>query len=114
MRDFLHAPFFVVPKGELMTRTEDVVVVRIYMTEQDAKRAQLERRLREWGKVQGLTTMQGMRGFGAAHHHSDGPVIIEFYEAPERAEQVLEYLDTIAPHGHVVHWAAKLRLAEND
>ena len=95
-----------------MARSEHVVVVRIYMTERDAKRAQLERRLREWGKVQGLTTIQGERGFGASHHQSDSPVVLEFFEKPERAEQVLEYLDTIAPHGHVVHWPATLRVPD--
>jgi PII-like signaling protein len=38
----------------------------------------------------------------------DLPVVIEFFESPERAAVIIEHLDTQLAPGHIVFWNARM------
>ena len=91
--------------------TVDVVVVRVYLSEDQARSVTLLKRLQEWARIRGATLFHGDRGFGS---HGDGgavlPAVLEFFEAPEKAEEAMALLDRIVEPGHVVSWPATLRV----
>ncbi len=93
-----------------MPRSIDVMVVRVYMSEDDARAAKLEERLLGWGKVSGLTTFRGERGVGPSDSATTGPVVVEFFEEPNKAMELIHFLDTIVRAGHVVYWPARMRV----
>jgi PII-like signaling protein len=66
-------------------------------------------------KVSGVTVLRGIAGFGPdgrMHLSSlmdlslDLPLIVEFYDLPERMETMIERLETRLGLSHVVTWSA--------
>ncbi|MGE0371776.1 MAG: DUF190 domain-containing protein [Gammaproteobacteria bacterium] len=95
----------------------EVTVVRIYLTEAEAKLKPLVKRLHDGEKVRGVTIFRGISGFGASgimHTASlldlslDLPVVVEFFDAPARVASILEHLNTMVSPGHIVHWRAHM------
>jgi len=92
-------------------------MVRIYLTEGEHLLSKVVERLHDEEKVWGLTVFRGISGFGKkGHMHTsrlvdlslDLPLVIEFFDEPERAQRVIEHLvDTIDPQ-HIVSWPATL------
>lgn len=89
----------------------DVLMVRVYLTEGEGRLQDIMRYLHEQHRVAGATVYRGVRGFGASgHEHTsslldmslDLPVVIEFFDAPERARPVIEHLKSVVDEGHVV------------
>lgn len=102
-------------------KTEDVTMVRIYLTGGEGHLDTLIKRLHDWGKVRGVTVFHGVAGFGSSgvmHPISlpqvseDLPVVVEFFDAPAKVEEILEILSHIIKPGHVVCWPASI-LAED-
>lgn len=102
-------------------KTIQVVMVRVYLTESSSHLNTLLKRLHDWGKVRGVTVFRGITGFGkSGKFHSsslvdislDLPVVLEFFEEPDKANEILEYLATIVEPGHVVSWPATLTEGE--
>lgn len=100
---------------------EDVTVVRLYLTEKKSNLKALLKHLREQDHVRGVTVFRGIEGFGPSGvmHTSklvdlslDLPVVVEFFDVPERIEGILMYLDTVVEPGHIVTWSARLCLGE--
>jgi len=98
-------------------KTSDVTVVRIYLTEGEKKTQKLLSRLHDQEKVRGVTVFRGISGFGKSgvmHSSSlldlslDLPVVIEFFDSPERIDQILGHLESELPAGHVLSWAARI------
>jgi len=97
----------------------DVTVVRIYCSEQKGKYRDLLELLHEQEQVAGVTTFRGIAGFsgsgpirqaGLLDVSLDLPIIIEFFDRPEKVEAVMQHLnDKVAP-GHMVSFAAKANL----
>jgi PII-like signaling protein len=95
-----------------------VTVARIYVTEGERIHAKILKRLHDEEQVQGVTVFRGITGFGKSGRiHSsalldmsmDLPVVIEFFDAPDKVERVLMHLlDTVQP-GHVLTFPADLR-----
>ncbi len=92
-----------------------VIVVRIYLTEGQARLAQLIAYLHDECKVRGVTVFRGICGFGRSGHiHSaslldlslDLPLVIEFFDDPERVRPILERLRGEIAAGHMLHWDA--------
>jgi len=95
----------------------DVMVVRIYLTEGEKKTEKLLGLLHDREKVRGVTVFRGISGFGRSgvmHSSSlldlslDLPVVIEFFDVPERVERILTHLRDELPPGHVLSWPARI------
>ncbi len=95
----------------------DVTMVRIYLTEAEGRLAELMKKLHDEEKVRGVTVFRGISGFGKSGkvHSStlldlslDLPVVIEFFDEPEKVELILKHLEKILEQGHIVCWPAKV------
>jgi len=95
----------------------NVTVVRIYLTEGEKRVKTLLARLHDDEKVRGVTVFRGISGFGRSGvmHSStlldlslDLPVVIEFFDAPEKVRHILDHLKNDLPPGHVVSWPAQV------
>ena len=102
-------------------RTRDVQVVRIYLTEGEKQFQQLMALLHDEEKVCGVTAFRGISGFGRSGRiHSstlldlslDLPIVLEFFDRPEKVAAVLEDLDRILEPGHIVTWPATVNIGE--
>lgn len=101
-----------------MNDTLKVTVARIYVTEGEGAHRRLFKRLHDEEKVRGVSVFRGISGFGRSGSvHSadlldmslDLPVVIEFFDTPERVRDVVERLSDLVAPGHVVTFAAELQ-----
>lgn len=94
-----------------------ITMVRLYLseTEEFKQRDEILNYLKELGHVQGMTIFRGIRGYGRSgivrHRRwfqwtSDLPVVIEFFDDPDKVAPVLLYLTNKLAAGHIVHWTA--------
>ena len=95
----------------------DVTCVRVYLTEGEGSMEALLRCLHDEEKVQGVTVFRGISGFGKSgkmHSSSlldmslDLPLVIEFFDVPEKVNNILEHLRNKFKPGHIVSWSATL------
>lgn len=93
----------------------EITMVRIYLTEAGELQKTLLAKLHDEEKVRGVTVFRGVSGFGRSGkvHSStlldlslDLPVVIEFFDTPEKVKRILTHLRKILPPGHVVSWSA--------
>jgi PII-like signaling protein len=97
--------------------TLDVTFVRIYLTEGEGRMEGLLKRLHDEEKVQGVTVFRGISGFGSSgrlHSSSlldmslDLPLVVEFFDVPQKVEQILEHIRRDIDPGHIVSWQGSL------
>jgi len=97
-----------------------VTMVRVYLTEGDHQLQALLTCLHDELKVCGVTVLRGIAGFGASGkmHSStlldlslDLPLVVEFFDTPEKVRTALERIHEFVGPGHVVTWAAELNIA---
>lgn len=102
-------------------KMESVSVVRIYLTEDKAHLRRLMARLHDEERVRGVTVFRGVSGFGDSGrvHGSDLldlslnlPVVVEFFDTPDKVQQVLRHLPADIDPGHVVCWQAQINSAQ--
>ena len=95
----------------------DVTFVRIYLTEGEGRMEGLLQRLHDEEKVQGVTVFRGISGFGKSgkmHSSSlldmslDLPLVIEFFDVPQKVNAILEHIRKDIEPGHIVSWPATL------
>jgi PII-like signaling protein len=100
---------------------DDVLVVRIYLSEADhGRRRTLMREilslLQDRRAVRGVTVFRGVAGFGVdGQVHADDmlrltvdlPLVIEFFDEPQVAEAAIRLLDDLVPGGRIISWPAK-------
>jgi PII-like signaling protein len=95
----------------------DITCVRVYLTEGEGSMETLLRRLHDEEKVQGVTVFRGICGFGKSgtmHSSSlldmslDLPLVVEFFDVPEKVDSILEHLRKQIEPGHIVSWPATL------
>lgn len=95
----------------------DVTMVRIYLTEGEKLLKQLLAKLHDEEKVRGVTVFRGISGFGRSgkmHSNSlvdlslDLPLVVEFFDEPEKVKRILSHLNSQVPPGHIVSWAATI------
>ncbi len=98
-----------------------VTLVRIYLTEGQHKAEELMRILHDEEQVRGVTAFRGIMGFGQSgkmHASSlidmslDLPLVLEFFDRPEKVEQVLKRLEPLIKPGHAVSWPAQVNDGE--
>lgn len=92
-----------------------VEMVRIYLTEHEGVLDAILRCLHDEHRVRGVTVFRGISGFGASGrmHEArwtdlslDLPVVVEFFDAPERTAEARAALEQWMEAGHMVHWPA--------
>ncbi|MCP4284587.1 MAG: DUF190 domain-containing protein [Gammaproteobacteria bacterium] len=102
-------------------RLTEVTVVRIYVNEGQHQFQRLMELLHDQEKVAGVTAFRGIAGFGkSGRMHSstlldmslDLPLILEFFDRPEKVESVLDQLNTFIAPGHIVSWSANVNSGE--
>ena len=95
----------------------DVTFVRIYLTEGEGRMEGLLQRLHDEEKVQGVTVFRGISGFGKSgkmHSSSlldmslDLPLVLEFFDVPQKVNDILEHIRKDIEPGHIVSWPATL------
>jgi PII-like signaling protein len=96
-------------------KTIEVTVVRIYLNEKHGQLDNLLGRLHDVEKVRGVTVFRGISGFGGSGEiHSarlvdlslDLPVVVEFFDAPDKVVGIIEHIQTSIKPGHIIHWNA--------
>lgn len=97
-------------------KSTTVTIARVYLTEQDGLK-ELMAFLHDESQVRGVTVFRGVSGFGRSGiMHSamlldtvlDLPVVVEFFDIPERATPILEYVNKLVKPGHLVSWQAQV------
>lgn len=100
-------------------KQSDVTVVRVYCSEKGHQHQKLIDMLHADHRVAGVTAFRGIAGFGRSGHlHEVGlldvsldlPVIIEFFDRPEKIADVLTILYEMVGPGRIVSWPAKANL----
>ncbi|AAU92081.1 MULTISPECIES: DUF190 domain-containing protein [unclassified Methylococcus] len=100
--------------------TASVRIVRIYLREGEHLLSKLLKFLHEEEKVAGVTVLRGIAGFstdGKIHTASlvdlslDLPLIVEFYDRPDRIEAVMDKLTHRLVLAHVVSWDATVHVS---
>ena len=101
-----------------MSGSLEMRFVRVYLTEHD-KYQRLVAHLHDTEKVRGVTVFRGIAGFGkSGQMHSaqlldsslDLPIVIEFFDCPERVADIIEHLNKLVEPGHIVSWSAQLHM----
>lgn len=94
-------------------------MVRVYLAESDHELKPLLKCLHDELKVCGVTVMRGVAGFGASGVvHSarlvdlstDLPLVLEFFDRPDRARAAIERIKEFVEPGHVVSWSVNVEL----
>jgi PII-like signaling protein len=95
----------------------DVTCVRVYLTEEEGSLEEILRCLHDEEKVQGVTVFRGISGFGKSGKvHSSSlldmslnlPLVIEFFDVPEKVDNILEHIRHKTEPGHIICWPATL------
>ena len=93
-----------------------VTVARIYLTEGQHVHRKILDRLHDVEKVKGVTMFRAIAGYGESGViHQSGlvdlslnlPLVIEFFDTPEKVEAVLEDLRDLVEPDHVLRFAAR-------
>jgi len=94
-------------------------MVRVYLAESDHELKPLLKCLHDELRVCGVTVMRGVAGFGASGVvHSarlvdlstDLPLVLEFFDRPDRARAAIERIKEFVEPGHVVSWSVNVEL----
>jgi PII-like signaling protein len=92
-------------------------MVRIYVTEADHIVSALIRHLHEVAKVEGVSVFRAISGYGhSGRLHTSAllelslalPLVVEFFDTPERIDAVLPTLTMLAQPRHIVTWDVRL------
>jgi PII-like signaling protein len=95
--------------------TQSITVARIYIREHEHLLIKIMGFLHKEEKVSGVTVLQGIIGFGPdgtirtsrlLDLSLDLPLVVEFYNLPERVESVIDHLQNHMGLSHVVSWPA--------
>ena len=96
-------------------RQTEVTMVRIYLSEKEAHVDKLVTLLKEYEHLRGVTVIRGISGFGDSgkiHTSSlldlslDLPIIVEFFDSPDKITKVMQHLLEHEQPGHIVSWNA--------
>ena len=100
-------------------KAREVTIVRIYLTEGEGVLNKLLAKLHDQEKVAGVTVTRGICGFGRSGivHSShlldiatDLPLVVEFFDVPEKVQEILPHLGDMVEPGHLVFWRAEMSI----
>ena len=101
---------------------ETVTVVRVYLTEGEGTLSAMLRYLHDEVKVRGVTVFRGITGFGrSGKMHSstlmdismDLPLVVEFFDEPEKVKTIMRHLSRLTEPGHVLWWQAQVNSGDD-
>ncbi|VAW95808.1 hypothetical protein MNBD_GAMMA22-1873 [hydrothermal vent metagenome] len=96
---------------------DKVSVVRIYITEGEKQLDKLLKILRDFEHLRGVTIFRGISGFGESGviHKStfidvlgELPLVIEFFDNPDKVEDIIKHIHADIKPGHLLTWSAKI------
>ena len=96
-------------------KTKEITIARIYTLEGHDQLNQALDILRDEEKMFGVTIIRGIAGFGQNREvHTSSlltlslelPLIIEFYDEPEKVEKAIQLLKSRLDFKHIVSWSA--------
>lgn len=98
--------------------TISVTVVRIYTLEGSSVLKKVIAYLRDEAKVRGVSVFRAVNGFGESGSHSTSivnlsfalPLVIEFFDHPEKVEEVLEFLSPMLKSEHILFFPAQVNV----
>lgn len=99
----------------------EATMVRVYLSESDRELNALLNCLRQELQVCGATVMRGVAGFGSSGVvHSAGlldlsadlPLVLEFFDRPDRARLAIERIRDFVDPGHLVSWTVLVEPAQ--
>lgn len=94
----------------------DITMVRVYLAEGRSDLNKVEKWLQDKANVRGYTVFRGIAGVGSdGKKHtaslldlsSELPIVIEFFDVPERIDHILENLQTLVKADRIVSWSAR-------
>jgi len=100
-------------------KTNDVTMVRIYLTEGETQLKSLLKRLQKWEKLRGVTVFRGIAGYGdSGTIHDAGlidlaldlPLVLEFFDDPGKIQAIVDHLNKDFKPGHIVTWPARVNV----
>lgn len=92
------------------------MMARLYLSEEHAQLKSLLQLLHDQEQVRGVTVFRGIAGYGDnGEVHGTGlvdlsfnlPLVIEFFDSPEKVERVLNDLAERMDSAHMVYWTAE-------
>lgn len=101
--------------------SNEVTVVRIYLSEGHSQLDNLLKRLHDWEHVRGVSVFRGIAGYGDSGtlHTSklldlslDLPLVVEFFDEPDKAAEIIEHLAGTVKPGHILSWSARINTSE--
>jgi uncharacterized protein len=107
--------------GAIIMNDQVVTMVRVYLTEGDHVLQELLNCLHDELKVRGVTVLRGIAGYGmSGRMHTASlldlslnlPLILEFFDAPQRAEAALQRIHDYVGRGHIVTWTANFNMGD--
>ncbi|WP_295883648.1 DUF190 domain-containing protein [uncultured Thiohalocapsa sp.] len=108
------APYAATPSS---AKPFSATMVRVYLSESDHELKPLLKCLHDELRVCGATVTRGVAGFGASgvvhgtglvDLSSDLPLVLEFFDRPERARAAIERIKDFVEPGHVVSWGVEV------
>lgn len=100
-------------------KIKPITVARIYSLEGDNRIEKALNILRDQEKIMGATVFRGIEGMGASREiHTSSlvdlslelPLILEFYDEPNRVRQAIEALQAELHFDHIVSWLGQAYL----
>lgn len=97
----------------------NATMVRVYLSEGDHELGPLLRCLHDELRVRGVTVTRGVAGFGpSGHFHTaalidlslDLPLVLEFFDEPEKVQRALHRLGDFLAPGHLVTWPVRVEV----
>lgn len=99
--------------------TKQVTIARVYTLEGHDQLNKALDILRDEEKIYGVTIIRGIAGFGENREvHTSSlltlslelPLVIEFYDEPEKVEKAINVLKSRLNLKHIINWSAKAYL----
>ena len=96
----------------------EMLIVRIYLSEEKAHLEHLLSLLHDVEKVKGVSVFRGIEGFGdSGTVHTakiidlsmNLPIVVEFFDETEKVNGIIDHLNEFVKPGHIVSWPVQVR-----
>lgn len=93
----------------------EVTIVRVYTTEASGLLKSIMDYLHKEAKVRGVSVFRAVSGFGDSGEHSSSlvdlslnlPLVVEFFDEPQKIKRVLDYFSTFIKPEHIIFWTVQ-------